>query len=149
MCYEAGYISEEDRNAWYAGEKRPHVKEVRSLGKTVNYSSVYGAGAETIARSGNMPLEDAKKLHKAYWKVHGYVKTIADEQYTFSCGEGHRWLINPVNGFPYVIRAEKDIFSTLIQGTGSYFFDIWVDNVVEEMYTRWGQAMLGILMHDE
>lgn len=149
MCYEAGFISKEDRDAWYAGEKRKHVKEIRPLGKTVNYSSVYGAGAETIARSGNIPVADAKKLHKAYWEVHWYVKAIAEEQFTFACSEGHRWLINPINGFPYSVRSDKDIFSTLIQGTGSYFFDVWVDNVVEEMYSRWGQAMLNLLYHDE
>lgn len=149
MCYEAGFITKEERDEWYKGNKLDKVKAVRGLGKTVNYSSVYGAGAETIARSGGIPLEDAKKLHKAYWKVHAYVKSIADDQFTFACDKGHRWLINPVNGFPYSIRAEKDIFSTLIQGTGSYFFDIWVDNVVEKMNNLWGVSVLQLLMHDE
>lgn len=149
MCCEAGYVSEDDRDAWYAGEHRPHVKAVRGMGKTVNYSSVYGAGPETIARSGGMSLDEAKTLHKAYWKIHWYVKAIADEQFTFTCDRGYRWLINPVNGFPYSIRADKDIFSTLIQGTGSYFFDIWVDYIIEDMYSRWGDAVLTLLMHDE
>lgn len=149
MCYMAGYISEDDLDAWYRGEKRDHVKALRPLGKCVNYSSVYGAGPETIARSGDMKLEDAKKLHKAYWEVHWYVKAIAEEQVTFHCSKGFRWLINPINGFCYSIRSEKDIFSTLIQGTGSYFFDCWVDNVLSEMYSRWGKATLSLEMHDE
>jgi DNA polymerase I-like protein with 3'-5' exonuclease and polymerase domains len=149
MAYSAGYVSKDDLTAWYAGDKRPHVKEVRGLGKTVNYSSVYGAGAETIARSGDMKLEDAKKLHKAYWEVHWYVKAIAAEQCLFECSKGLNWLINPVNGFCYNIRSDKDIFSTLIQGTGSYFFDVWVDNILETMLERWKSNNLILLMHDE
>lgn len=149
MCYSAGYINEDDLNAWYRGEKRSHVKAVRGLGKCVNYSSVYGAGPETIARSGGMSLEDAKKLHKAYWEVHGYVKSIAEEQEIIFCDKELRWLVNPINGFCYNIRTDKDIFSTLIQGTGSYFFDIWIDNILNTMVEKWGKAKLSLLYHDE
>ena len=36
------------------------------------------------------------------------------------------WLKNPVSGFYYSLRYEKDRFSTLNQGTGVYCFDTWV-----------------------
>lgn len=110
---------------------------------------VYGAGPETIARNSGMSLEDAKKLHKAYWELNWAVKAIAEDQYTFECSRGQRWLINPINGFCYSIRADKDIFSTLIQGTGSFFFDVWVSNILDEMYERFGFKKLTLLMHDE
>lgn len=149
MCHAAGYISEEDMLAFFAGDKRPHVKEIRSLGKTVNYSSIYGASPETIALQGGMPLKDAKILHEAYWKMHWYVKAIAEDVYTFHDSYGKRWLINPLNGICYSVRADKDIFSTLIQGSGSYLFDIWVDNIITTMYNQWGIKKLSLLMHDE
>lgn len=36
------------------------------------------------------------------------------------------WLQNPINKFWYSLRYEKDIFSTLVQGSASYVFDLWV-----------------------
>jgi len=39
---------------------------------------------------------------------------------------GSMWLKNPVSGFWYNLRAEKDRFSTLNQGTGVYCFDLWL-----------------------
>lgn len=149
MCYVAGMITEEDMKEWFSGKKLPHVKAVRGKGKTSNYALVYGSGAETLARSGDMSLDEARNLHKAYWEVHSYVKSISDEQCLIQCERRHNWLINPINGFCYSVRTEKDIFSTLIQGTGSYFFDVWVDNIVEDIKSRWGRSVLTLLMHDE
>jgi DNA polymerase I-like protein with 3'-5' exonuclease and polymerase domains len=34
--------------------------------------------------------------------------------------------LNPVNKFWYSLRNDKDRFSTLIQGTAAYIFDIWL-----------------------
>jgi hypothetical protein len=125
------------------------ISVARANGKTTNYSSIYGAGPDTIARESGMPLKDAKALHKAYWEIHAYVKDIAEDQFTFFCSVGNRWLINPINGLCYSIRTEKDIFSTLIQGTGSYLFDMWVDNLITLMYSEFGEINLMLLMHDE
>lgn len=36
------------------------------------------------------------------------------------------WLKNPLNGFYYELRYDKDRFSTLNQGTGVYIFDSWL-----------------------
>ena len=149
MCLQADMVSQEDWYDWLKGNKRPNVKAVRPMGKEVNYSSIYGAGPETISRNSGMPLEQAKKLHKTYWEIHAYVKSIAKEQEIIQCSLDHNWLVNPINGFLYSVRTEKDIFSTLVQGTGSFLFDMWVDNVLTEMYDRWGVAMLTLLYHDE
>ena len=53
------------------------------------------------------------------------------------------WLKNPINGFLYSLRSKKDIFSTLVQGTASYVFDMWVFFVLEKCSTLIGQ------FHDE
>lgn len=39
------------------------------------------------------------------------------------------WLKNPVNGLYYSLRFPKDIWSTLVQGTGTYAFDTWIKHI--------------------
>jgi hypothetical protein len=53
------------------------------------------------------------------------------------------WVKNPVNGFWYSLRYEKDIFSTLNQGTGAYCFDQWVAHYMTRVPNIIGQY------HDE
>ena len=62
---------------------------------------------------------------------------------------GKMWLVNPINGFAYSLRGEKDRFSTLCQGTGSYFFDMWVDLILDKMLLKFGVKRLTATMHDE
>jgi DNA polymerase I-like protein with 3'-5' exonuclease and polymerase domains len=37
----------------------------------------------------------------------------------------------------------------LCQGTGSYFFDVWCDNILEAMQSKWGKKTLTFTAHDE
>ena len=149
MALVAGMITEKEFKEFMSGKEEEHVKAKRKLGKTANYSLVYGSSPETLARSSGMTLADAKKLHKAYWELNWAVKAIAEDQYTFECDKGKRWLVNPINGMCYSIRADKDIFSTLVQGTGSFFFDVWVDNILNSMQDKYGCKKLSLLYHDE
>lgn len=141
MALTAGMISQEEFEAFMAdpkGNHPPHVKKGRKNGKTTNYASVYNAGAAKIAQAAGQPLVVGEQLHKAYWELNWSVKAIAEEQVVFKDARGGKWLINPVNGFCYSLRKESDRFSTLAQGTGSYFFDMWVDNILEAMVQKWG-----------
>lgn len=119
-------------------EAKPHVKKARKNGKTTNYASVYNAGAAKIAQAAGVDLKTGELLHKAYWELNWAVKAIAEEQVVFKDDRGNKWLINPINGFCYSLRKESDRFSTLAQGTGSFFFDMWVDNILEAMVEKWG-----------
>ena len=97
------------------------LKEIRNLAKVVNFSSVYGAGPPKIALTTGMPLSQAKKLHQTYWNRNKAVKQVAASVKTKTThyeGEEQMWLLNPVSGFWYSLRYEKDKFSTLNQGTG-------------------------------
>ena len=103
------------------------IKEIRNLGKVVNFSSVYGAGPPKIALTTGMSLSQAKTLHKTYWSRNKSVKQVAASVKTKTIiidGEEQMWLLNPVSGFWYSLRYEKDKFSTLNQGTGVYCFDL-------------------------
>ena len=159
ICVVAGLMSEGDAEFYKECKKNKPTGDdlirfktldsIRKMGKSTNYASVYGAGAPTIARSAGVSNSLGKTLFTGYWDLNWAVKAIAADQSTFEDSTGQKWLINPVNGFCYSLRAEKDIFSTLCQGTGSFFFDRWVDTVMSLMLDRFGVKRLSAAFHDE
>ena len=116
---------------------------------TITGNSVYGGSPDAISRGGGIDLNLAKKLHTGYWKLNWSVKAIADEQCVFEDSGGQKWLINPINGICYSLRTEKDRFSTLAQGSGSFFFDMWVDRVLTKMKETFKVKRLTGSFHDE
>lgn len=141
----AGAMKPEDAIIYKAGEDKERVKElkgVRHVYKTVNYACVYGAGGETIGRSAGVSTADGKKLQEAYWRRNWSVKAIAEAQLTKQVF-GQMWLYNPVSELWYSLRADKDRFSTLNQGTGVYCFDTWVRHTKRNGFPLVGQ------FHDE
>ena len=104
------------------------LKKIRNLAKVVNFSSLYGAGPPGIALATGMPLQQAQKLHKAYWKRNKSVKQVSANVITKNV-DGSIWLYNPVSTFWYPLRYEKDIFSGLNQSTGVYCFDRYLMEV--------------------
>ena len=151
MALIAKMITQEEFDAFKVNPKAaaPHVKKARKNGKTTNYASVYNAGAAKIAQAAGTDLEEGKVLHTAYWELNWSVKAIADEQVVIKDSRGGKWLVNPVNGFCYSLRKDSDRFSTLAQGTGSFFFDMWVDNILDAMFAKWGRKTLTGSFHDE
>jgi len=114
------------------GKEGEDFSQVRNKSKTVNFAAVYGAGPPKIAQSTGMPIEQAQKLHRTYWERNKAVKLVANSVKTKTVnffGETQMWLLNPVSGFWYSLRFEKDKFSTLNQGTGVFCFDLWVREV--------------------
>lgn len=122
LAKQAGYITQEDIDGYNKGE-RPDIKPVRSKFKPVNYSAVYGIGAAGIVRDTGMSKPEAEALLKAYWERNWAVKKVASEIFTKETKDGKLWLKNPVSGFWYSLRYDKDIWSTTNQGTGVYCFD--------------------------
>ena len=149
MALTAKMVTQKEFDDFKKGIKSDNAKAARKKGKTTNYASVYNAGPPKIAQAAGVPLEEGKALHTAYWKLNWSVKAIAEEQVVIEDSRGDKWLVNPINGFCYSLRKDSDRFSTLAQGTGSYFFDMWVDNILEEMQRRWGKKTLTGGFHDE
>lgn len=151
MALIAKMITQDEFDRFMLGDKTANAKAARKKGKTTNYASVYNAGAAKIAQAAGVVLEEGQILHKAYWELNWSVKAIADEQVVFKDSRGDKWLINPINGFCYSLRKESDRFSTLAQGTGSYFFDMWVDNILTAVIEKWGIAAKRLTgsFHDE
>lgn len=111
--------------------------------KTVNYACQYNVGAKTLARNSGMSEREAKVLIDVYWKKNWAVKKVAEEQYVKTLKDGSMWLKNPINGFYYSLRYERDTFSTLVQGSGDYVFNYWA------MLCRRRGIKVLLTMHDE
>lgn len=124
-----------------AEEKKVYVfyTDTRGDAKVINFSAVYGAGPAKIAKTLGCTLEFAKVLHTAYWGRNKAVKQVANAVTTkvvevpdyeiLKVPQYQMWLLNPVSNFYYTLRNQKDIFSTLNQGTGVYCFDTWLSKV--------------------
>jgi len=118
------------------------LKSIRSIAKNVNYSGQYGAGPAKMSLTGGFDIETAKKLHKVYWDRNWAIKEVAKQQKVIYVKE-EKYLVNPVSGYCYFLRQEKDRFSTLVQGTAAYTFDVWVRFVLEQ------REQLTAQFHDE
>lgn len=117
-------ISTEQMQAYIDGTDKS-IKPVRDIFKNGNYACQYGAGPPRLALTSDISLAEAKKVHAAYWSKNWAIKRVAEDQRVKKIN-GQMWLQNPINKFWYSLRYEKDIFSTLVQGSASYVFDLWV-----------------------
>jgi hypothetical protein len=124
LAVVAGALTPEQAQAHKDGTE-DHGR-VRKIYKAVNYAAVYGAGVATLARSAGVSQKEAKDLLEAYWKRNWSVRAIPKDITVKKSFGGSMWLLNPVSNLWYSLRYEKDIFSTLNQGTGVYCFDTWI-----------------------
>ena len=150
LAVRAGYITRDDYDFYTRSDEDTvndvlrfkAIKKTRKKFKPVNYSAVYGVGVPKLSRTTGMSPAEAKVLLEAYWDRNWAVKQFAKDQEVRTIG-GQMWVRNPVNGFWYTLRYEKDIFSTLNQGTGAYCFDQWVAHYLTRRPNILGQ------FHDE
>lgn len=119
-----------------------HIKAIRSIFKNGNYACQYGAFPKRLAITCQVSIEEAKEIYDAYWKLNDAIKTVSKKQKVVYVGD-EMWLQNPINKFYYSLRERKDIFSTLVQGSASYVFDVWVGHVLKE------RKQLTAQFHDE
>lgn len=101
------------------------ISKVRGIGKNGNYALQYGSGVETLARTAKITKTQAKKLKDGYDKLNWTIPVIAKAQRVKDFKSG-RFLYNKETKIWYPLKAEKDRFSTLIQGSGSYSLDLWI-----------------------
>ena len=123
LALHAGVINQSDIDKHNSGERS--LKSLRKNYKVVNYSATYGVGAPKLARETGMKKSEAKTLLEAFWSRNWAIEKVSKNVQTRELF-GSMWLKNPVSGFWYSLRSDKDRFSTLNQGTGVYCFDTWV-----------------------
>lgn len=129
-------LSKEDKNLY------KKLKTLRGIAKNGNYALQYGAYPPRLVKTCGLEIKEAQNLFDSYWKLNWAIKTISSTQKVQKIA-GEMWLLNPISGFYYSLRNQSDVFSTLIQGTASYVFDMWVKNVLEE------RRQLTAQFHDE
>lgn len=142
LAVVAGFLTQEQVDAHKSGKENYSME--RSIAKTANYACVYGAVGATVARQtgGTMTVAEGEILVDKYWERNWAVKAVAESQTTKRCFDT-MWLLNPISNFWYSLRYEKDIFSTLNQGSGVYCFDTWIKHFRAKRPQLTGQ------MHDE
>ena len=106
-------------------DKIKSIAKIRSAGKQGNYASQYGASGKTVARAAGVSDKIGNTIVKAYRKRNWTIDVIANEQKDKRTSWG-RYQLNPLNGIWYNLKNDKDKFSTLVQGTSSYVFDLWL-----------------------
>jgi hypothetical protein len=141
LALSAGAVTQEQVDAYKSGEDKS-ITSIRHTYKGGNYACTYGAGVVTLSRQLGISKSEATKIHKAYWNRNWSLKQIAKDS-KVKAVDGNLWLLNPVSKLWYPLRAEKDIFSTLNQGTGTYCFDVWLGFIIKE------RPQLTAQFHDE
>ena len=124
------------------GNKTDALSQIRYNFKGGNYALQYGAGIKTLSKQLSITMKEAKVISEAYWKRNWSVKAVSDSMITKEV-KGRTWQYNPVSKLWYSLRSDKDKFSTLCQGTGTYLFDMWVGFILKE------REQLTANFHDE
>lgn len=143
LAKHAGVVTQQEIDDWVnkvVGAK--NLKPLRTNYKRTNYSATYGIYKYKLARELDIPVREAADLLDSFWKRNWSILKIVEDLTTKNLDD-EEWLLNPVSGFYYSLRSEKDKFSTLNQGTGVYCFDSWI------MEWRKKRSQLTAQMHDE
>lgn len=98
---------------------------------SITGNCTYGAQAETVARTAGVAVKIGEKLVDAYKDRNWSLEAIAKEC-TVKQSRGIKWLWNPIANMWYYLKKEKDRFSTLNQGSGSYVFYRWIKEILKK-----------------
>lgn len=156
----AGFMTQEDSDFYKKYEKDKEIlkerftptedeksrfkklKAIRNKSKITNFSATYKIGAPALARNSGMKKREAIQLLEIYWKRNKAILEVENSLTIKTIGD-QKWLYNPVSGYWYSLRADKDKFSTLNQGTAVYVFDIFLT------YVRKLGIKVSLQYHDE
>ena len=136
----AGYLTKEQADNHKKGLE--DHKLVRAKAKVSNFALTYKCGIPTLARQASVKESEAKKLYDAYWTRNKAILDIEKSLHIKQFGD-QKWLLNPMSGFWYTLRTDKDKFSTLNQGSAVFVFDTWLK------YIRAQGFKVGYQCHDE
>lgn len=143
LALYAGKITKNQYDDYVSDRDTHTILDIRSVFKNGNYACQYGAFPPRLAKTCGISSDEAQELWEAYWSKNSSIIKVAESTKVKKLTDNSIWQQNPINGFWYSLRSDKDRFSTLVQGTASYVFDLWVAYVYEECPTLIAQ------FHDE
>ena len=133
-------------------------KDQRRIAKTVNFGLIYGQSAYGLARSTDMPLEEARQFIATYFEKYPGVKSYisktekqAAEQGYVSTLLGRRRDFSQLAGLtgPQRARAEREAINMPIQGTAADIIKQAMINLHRALRERQMQTRILLQVHDE
>jgi DNA polymerase I-like protein with 3'-5' exonuclease and polymerase domains len=132
-------LTEEENNEFNS------ISAIRSIAKNGNFAMTYKAFPKKVSETINQPLHVAEKLHKIFWERNKAINQV-EKNIKIKIIGNQKWIQNPVSGFWLYLKNEKDLFSTLNQNTGVFFFDTWLKNIRENFKHK---ILICLQYHDE
>ena len=119
--------------------------EQRQVGKTLNFSIIYGGGAKTIMMQLGVPFKEARRLLNAYHDTRPGIK-ILNEQIAQTLNS--RGYISNLYGRRLHVDTEHKALNALIQGSAA---DLMRDSVVkvDKFLTATHASHIVNVVHDE
>ena len=159
LAVMASLMTQEDSDWYKLAKKRDDLSfdeqskygvldKARAIAKNGNYACQYGSGVDTLSRTAKVSKHIARKVHKGYNDLNWSIKKIATMTTVKKLGS-EMWQYNPISKLWYSLRSDKDRVSTLIQGSGSYIFDIWVYHAQQLAMKNRLEYKLLLTIHDE
>ena len=131
LALTAKAVTQQEVEEYKSGNKLERITNIRHQHKSANYALQYGCGVGTLSKNLGVTKAEATKLSEAYWERNWSVKAISESMVT-KVVEDSTWQFNPVSKLWYSLRSDKDRFSTLCQGTGTYLFDMWLGFILQK-----------------
>ena len=121
------------------------TEEQRQVGKTLNFSIIYGGGTKTIMSQLGVPFKEARRLLNAYHTTRPGIK-ILNEQIAQTLNS--RGYISNLYGRRLHVETEHKALNALIQGSAA---DLMRDSVVrvdKHLCSKYASHIVNIV-HDE
>jgi DNA polymerase-1 len=117
----------------------------RQVGKTLNFSIIYGGGTPTIMRQLNVPYKEARRLLKAYHETRPGIARLNTE---ISETLDRRGYITNLYGRRLHVEEHHKALNALIQGSAADLMRDAVVKVNNQLYTKYATHIVNIV-HDE
>jgi len=132
--------------------------EQRRVGKTTNFSTLYGQGPKGLARLRRISEEDATEFIRKYHMMYPSIKVYSDSMVEFARQHGYvqsvfgrKRFISDLDSTDRQLRRhhERVATNTPIQATGSDIIKLSMIVVWEELRRRRLQTRMLLTVHDE
>lgn len=134
------------------------TKEQRNVGKTVNFSTIYGQGAFGLSKQLGIEIGDAKEYIKSYFERYPSVEkyrekilALARETGLVETLFGRRRHLPDINSRNAMVKqgAERAAFNTVFQGTAADIIKKAMIKIHDELPKKIPSAKMLLQVHDE
>lgn len=132
-------LSEEEQSALFKS-----LNNKRQKAKITNFSSQFGIGSAKLAKQLDIPIPEARKLIQGF-KKRNWAMEASTRDAEIKTFQNKEWVRHPINGYWYLLRKQRDLFSVFCQGGGSWLFYIWGYFLIK----NFGVDSICVNYHDE